>query len=772
MTRPWLRPAVLSTWLLLAAAVALYGLDPYYPVRHWMIFAYVGYWVAALAWATACTGLGLRLIRLLGIEAPLRERLLYGAGAGIFAYAVAMFLVGLAHGLGPVTFFALPILGVALGLRDLSRMFKGVRRLLRVARQRARPPGAIATGALVLGILGVAVLYLDILTPGNLSYDARWYHLGLAEDYAASGMVRRLTEGSFLGAVPQVATYLYTWAFLLPGAGLFGHIEVAAHMELVIFLATLASLPLLVRWVAGGRRIAASWTALFLFPGIFVYDANLNGGADHILAFWTIPFVLALRRYWRLPDRRWAILVSGLASAAMMTKYQAMYVVIPGAALFIGRSLWFALGPPSAGEGTTPVASRREAWLALGCAAAVAVVATAQLWLKNWIWYGNPVFPFLHERFATHPWSADARTSHDYLDPRWVSTATGLTRLGETAVESMRFGFRAHDWAEFHGIWPVTGFLFNLLWPIPLLLPKASRLRLVSLLTLLGVFIWYFTFHQDRYLQVLTPLMAACVLVTINRLWQLALPVRLGTALVLAVQFAWGGNHPFLPSHAMLGQAALKHTIDFLGSGFSAQGQWDARFAVEPGLEAAGAPLPPAARVLIHGQHLRLGIGRAAATDVIEQQSGIAYRMWSSPSEIQRQLSAMGITDLVWAAAPSIWIDWGSELAFYDFAMHYTVNRRSAGGYTVGHVPEQMASLPADDVVDMRLCNERGPTTLPMLQSVMAGATLVKGGSPPGQPRFIVTEGSCGGTIGPPYVSLVGAGPYRMWSRPLAAPAP
>ena len=201
-------------------------------------------------------------------------------------------------------------------------------------------------------------------------------------------------SGSFLGSVPQVATYIYTWAFLLPGAGLFGHVELAAHVELVIFLATLASLPLLVTWVASGRRIAASWSALFLFPGIFVYDANLNGGADHILAFWTIPFVLALRRFWRTPDRRWGVLVAVLAGAAVMTKYQAMYVVIPGVALWMGRALTTALRAPAP-------AARREAWIAIGCAAAVGVAVTAPMWLKNWIWYGNPVFPFLHERVAT-----------------------------------------------------------------------------------------------------------------------------------------------------------------------------------------------------------------------------------------------------------------------------------------------------------------------------------------------------------------------------------
>jgi len=130
--------------------------------------------------------------------------------------------------------------------------------------------------------------------------------------------------------------------------------------------------------------------------------------------------------------------------------------------------------------------------------------------------------------------------------------------------------------------------------------PETSRLRLISLLALGGVLIWYFTFHQDRYLQVLMPLMATSVLVTINRLWKMKLPVRIALGLVLFVQFAWGSNHPFIPSHAMVGQAVLKHTIDFLGSGFSAQGRWQTRFTVDAGLEAVGALTPKGTKRSAH----------------------------------------------------------------------------------------------------------------------------------------------------------------------------
>lgn len=751
-----------------AAGVALWYLDDHYPVRHWLTFTYLGIWLAALGWLAACAAGGMRLLRLAGVTLPLRERLLQGTVVGVLAFAIAVFLLGVARALGPGTFFGLPIAFLALGFSDLRRAWAGARRLWRLPGAAIRRPGPLVIAAWIFGLLGVTALYLNILTPGNLSYDARWYHVALAEDYAASGAIHRFPEGSFQGSIPQLATYLYTWAFLLPRAGLFVHVELAGHLEFLLFLVTLASLPLLVQWLSPERRIRGAWAALFLFPGIFVYDATLNGGADHILAMWTVPIVLSLARFWRAPNRGRAALLAALVAAQEMTKYQAMYVLVPAVTLFLGRALFVALRAPRREV-------RREAVAAVALAGGVGLAVTSILWLKNWIWYGNPVFPFMHERFATRPWTPDAHISHDYADPRWIPTGHGWARLGETAVETLRFGFRSHDWGEFHGLWPVVGFLFTLLWPIPFLLPRAGRLRLLAGITLLAVAIWYFTFHQDRYLTVLVPLMAASVLVTLNRVWHTSVVPRIGAALVVFVQLAWGGDHPFLPSHSMLGQAAVKHTIDFLASGFGKQ--YDTRFTVEPGLETVGEALPhdPRARkrtrVLIHGQHLRLGIGAPAISDAPEQQSGFAYRLWSSPSEVHHHLREMGVTHVAWTPVPALWFDWGAELAFFDFVTHYAVDRGSAGGYFLARIPASLPVFPADDRVDLRFCRGQGWTKLAILQGVMAGGPFLPGASPPGQPRFVVSENACPNTEpGPPYVPLTGAGGFRLWSRPLAAP--
>ena len=89
----------------------------------------------------------------------------------------------------------------------------------------------LAIALLLFGAGGLLLVYFPILTPDNAAADARWYHLTLAEHYAAQGGIARFPEGSFLGAYPQLATVIYGWAFQLPRTIFFDRIEIAAHLS-------------------------------------------------------------------------------------------------------------------------------------------------------------------------------------------------------------------------------------------------------------------------------------------------------------------------------------------------------------------------------------------------------------------------------------------------------------------------------------------------------------------------------------------------------------
>ena len=136
-----------------------------------------------------------------------------------------------------------------------------------------------------------------------------------------TGSVHRFSEGFWMGAYPQLASYLYTWAFLLPVGTLFDRLELCAHVEFVLFLATLAQIPSLVRVILPRARAPLAWVALFLFPGIFLYPSNLHAGADHIAAFWTVPIAVSFWLCWRNFTLRYALLFAITLSGAVLSAW-------------------------------------------------------------------------------------------------------------------------------------------------------------------------------------------------------------------------------------------------------------------------------------------------------------------------------------------------------------------------------------------------------------------------------------------------------------------
>jgi hypothetical protein len=667
-------------------AVAIWQLGGHYPLDKWLFWIYLEIWTLCGFWALACLAGGHAVLRrVVGPSLPLRQQALYAFAIGVLAFALGIFFIGLAHGLNAVTFFAWPAVMIAAGGRTFWRSGRRAVRHIRWAR--ARPglsrssPAGYALFA--LGALGVLALYLNVLTPHNLAYDSRWYHIAVAEHYAADHAVARFPEGWFQGAVPQLASYVYTWAFMLPGASLFTHVELATHLEMTLFLATLAGLPLLVRWLLGGASAPLSWVALFLFPGIFVYDSSLSGAADHVLAFWAPPLFLCAGRLWRSWSRADAVLLALLASGAALTKYQAIYLVVPIAigigvrAVVVGwrqRSLW-----------RSPLRSLRAAVVPLAVFAGVCLALTAVHWLKNVIWYGDPMYPALYKHLTLRPWNPDADPVFNLQPPDFMVSGTLGHKLKETTQALATFAFRPHDWERFHRDWPVFGFLFTLLVPMVLVLPGARRPRALAAATILGVAIWYWTLHEDRYLQALVPWMAATVAAVIWRLWRAGWLARLSIVPLVALQVIWSGDHYALSKHVMIGQQPMRVTMDLLAGGY--EGRGDERFGVPTDLAAAGKALPKDARALFHEQHLRLGLGRPIITDSRGNQGALSYRRMRSPREVWEKLRALGVTHVLSPASPWSIETWGDETVFYDFAFKYLVGAKSYEGVRMGALP-------------------------------------------------------------------------------------
>ena len=333
--------------LCLIGAFLYFGhfVSDFYPLKHWLFFTFLRCWLGCALFLLASAVSGLFIVdRVLPRPPPLDERLLLSIGTGTLVFFWGMFVGGLLGVLGPVFFFALPLLLLALGAKTAWRLWKRVRpRLARFGVQMFMPRSGVELAAALL--LGVSVLavYLDVITPLNVGADAHWYHLPMAEHYAAAGAIRPSPEGWYFFAFPHLATILYTWAYLAPGQ-LHDKIALCSHLEFTLLLVTLVGVSVLTRRLLGGRRHPFAAAAFFLFPGIFVYDSSLITQADHVLAFWGCLLGVVLVRLGR--DYIWneAALVGVMLAGALLTRYQSIYYLIPTglfvAVLAVYRRRW------------------------------------------------------------------------------------------------------------------------------------------------------------------------------------------------------------------------------------------------------------------------------------------------------------------------------------------------------------------------------------------------------------------------------------------------
>jgi hypothetical protein len=683
-----LRTAGLALSLLAGAGYFLYVVNGHYAIRSWLFPIYVGYWLLTVVFNGACVSAGYAILRKFGPRGlPERERIVLSMAVGVLVFSLGMFLAGLGHAYGPTFFFVWPAILGASGAVAIVRRARRARRLVRAlsSAPSRRGGGLVSAAVAAFGVLGLGLIYLSVMTPENVSFDGCWYHLPIAEHYAAKHGIEPFPEGWYQGALPQLASYLYTWAMLSPWGHVVDHVLLCSHIELSLFLWTLYGVAVLARRLVPGRSMRLAWVAVFLFPCIFVYDANLNTTADHIAAFWAVPIFLALLRVWQRLDVRNVVLLGVLLAAAVDTKYQAASLVaVPSV----------ALGVRVAGGVVRPPAQGRRAPLLAGASAAIAgIVVWSPHWLKNLAFYGDPLYPLMHGVFPSRPWTADSglRLALMEMIHIWRPAGSPAHRILEALGATWSFSFVPHDWGRLEGT-PLFGSLFTLLlFAMPFLRARA-RLWALYLCAGGGVFVWYLLSHQDRYLQALLPWFASCVAASIALVWDSGKVARLALGCLVGAQVVWGGDAPFVHAHRMVGESQLKIAIDRITSGFDHD--FARRVRAFGDLVEVGEALPPKATVLVHEQEVHLGLQHASVNDSPEWQGGISYGRFRSPAELDGALRAFGVTHLAMLTGKSKDVDaLPGDVAFFDYVTHFARKWRTFGGWTVFEMP---ATRPSD----------------------------------------------------------------------------
>jgi len=635
---------LLGLWLILDADTKLLDspLSCYLPAA-----------ATTIAFVTASLSIGLLLVRRL-MPGRLRweERLSLGFGLGLMAFQAGVFALGICGQLNRVCALLLPVLLLAVGAKNLLRIARLLRQPL-AARARA-----VRLHPLVVGVGALLVAYLvgHALTTDSIGYDSNWYHLPLAEAYAATGKIRPFREGWTLGTQPQMASLLYAWAMVVtpqPGVSLTS----AAFMELTFVAAAILGIVPLTRALLGGRhRVHWAWVSAALFPALLRYPPRIE--ADYLVAAFAPPLLLSAFKVWEDADRRSVVVGALMLSGLLLVKYSAVNTCLPPvlvAAAGVLRRVWRSRKANLKGELVQAAAT-------LGVGSLTFLAATSTHWLKNLVFYRDPLFPN-HSPVGTFtPVTFAAYQS--VLTQLWVP-APGWPGWKETLQVLLTFSFQPHEYTDYNAGHPIFGSVFSLTLPALLLLfpfGRARRALVVHLGVLLGVLVWYRIHHQDRYLLALLPWMCAVTAATLAELWR-NLPSRLLVSAVCTLQLAWGlrWGVKFFP---------MESVRDVLWQPSAAAwterqiGRWRTMHRI-------GRAVNEHATILIHDERIRLGLRRASIMDGLGYETRLSFGELGNDANVYDQLTKLGVTHLYAPSSTAGFDTLGGDLVYNAFVRRF-----------------------------------------------------------------------------------------------------
>jgi hypothetical protein len=634
----------IDRWLIACLCVAavvsyLVFVDGVYPIRTWLAWPVLTLWGSIAILHLSCLAFGSFVLErfLRADDRPPLETLVLSMAVGVVGWVLAMYVAGALGLYQRPLVFTLPALFLTLGGRALAA---SVRRL-RDAAARLAPASPTAIAAMAFGVLGAGLVYLQLFSPDAVNYDASWCHLTVAQDYAREGRIVAF-PGDYAENVPQLTPIFHLWGFLLPGLNQPLRWMFALHNEFALFLWTLAGVAAATASIVDGegRTPRGLWAAFFLFPGIFVYDSNIGGAADHVLAFFAVPLFLAALRLARAPSPRRAILWGAVGAGALLTKYQAVYLLVPSAALV---AAWWIVALVRAAA-TSRRAHARDCGRAIAAAAAALCLVSAPHFLRNLIFYRNPVYPFMQDVFTgSTPRFSDGQylLKHIFTDVNWQPKGSLFEKLTGALVLFATFSFKPHYYWEFHHNVPSFGSLFTLLLPIVPFLGRQPRLWDAIVCAAGGVFLWAMTFLVDRNLQIFLPLLVVSTGGIIVLAWRRGGAARAGVGLLVALQVVWGADAMFYS-----GYDRMTSSMSLIRTGFT--GSAKTRFSgYRTAYVELGASLPRRAVVLLHASHIHLGINRQVLLDWAGFQGIIDYRRFRTPRELHDFLKQIGVTHVV-----------------------------------------------------------------------------------------------------------------------------
>ena len=687
-----MRSALIS--MLALAALALYQqwVNRHEAVEGWLTWILLTIWGWQLVLAASMLLAGHAVVvRLLGIRPrSLAELFALAMPAGALAFVLGLYVAGFLGLLRPWFAVLWPPGLALLSLWCERNHLTDVRAWL--VRHRLRPAPLepfrlVATG---LGLLAVVLTYLHNLSPAAITYDAAWTHLSIAQDYAREGRIVPFLA-DWPKTLPHLGSVLNTWGFLVPGLGQpAAKWMMALHTEFVFFLWTLVSIA--ATMIRLGSYRPGAWAAMFLFPAFFVYDHCLGGGADHFLAFWSAPILLALYETVATRAPRFWLMLAIVLSGALLTKSQAVMLVVPATAILLfvllRDSLRHLRGARSPGW--------RRIWLPPLAALAAALVLTAPHFGASLVYHGNPLYPFAQDLFTgSTPTVPGAAVFADYI------LRSSGSHPPSTLVEQAKSLAIAVATFPCHPHVPESGALFAFALVLAPLVPRARSLWFALLFALATLVVWNLTYPQGRNLQGVLPVVAVVTGAVLLRALELGRLARLGVGLLLLFQIIAGFDSFFATPDRLADAVSLIRS--------SHDGRADRRLAeYQRDYLELGGSLPRNAVVLMHTMHTNLGINRPILHDGLGFQSLIDPRALRTARALYLRLRELGVTHIVYEPHGSAAVTRQGEVVFDALAARYQESGRSFGGMRVFALPAEPPPEEPDYEVLVANIHEQG----------------------------------------------------------------
>lgn len=616
-----------------------------------------------LAWC----GLGhwLRKPLLKSVSMTFGERVMWTVALGVVGWVLWILVLGSLGGFHPVWIVASACL-FACGLAA------PLARVVLVALK--KPPSVagirftlIDIVCLAVALVGIAMVYLPLLSANSVSTDAAWFHLSSAEDYARAGRLIPL-PGDYAKCIPQLSSLLHVFAFVVPGLPESQRWVLSLHTEFVLFLFTLHAVNVSVGYV-WRRPVRWSFVIYLLFPSLYIYDSNLGGGADHIIAFFVAPQLIAALRALEERSHRLVFLSGVCGGAALMTKLQAVYVIVP-------LGLWFLINFVGGS-----VKRRKITWspITLGLVYTAAALGTfSPHCLKNWIFYDNPFYPFLMDVIPSNPSFAEAsQLFREHYPPyeremTWETIKTSL-ELSITHPFTLLSIHGAHR--------PYVGMWFVLLTPAALFV-RSWRNAAFIFCAWGAVFYWAYAFPAVRNMHTFFPLLVTVAAVGALRVWASGAVARLSLLVMCFVQFSTSFDHI-----VEVNQGKWNDVFRLIT--FKERSSKVARFdGYRRDYRELRKIVPEDGKVLLHTFYSQLGIMREVVLDWPGFQGYIDYRPAQTPKDIYQILHERDITHIVevprWPAHSR-----QEDVLFLAFLHNYAERIQQVGEFVVWKMPEQ-----------------------------------------------------------------------------------